>query len=135
MPDATGDAAIRGPPKCRISSSGQTRGARSLLDQDQPADDAQEDAEPAHILSQDIAYVRGWAHAARAAATLARALHDCGLTDALPHLRAEVNTFGVGIVELGRITPDTAYALAALLAETRTSPKTAKEDTHHGSAA
>jgi hypothetical protein len=105
------------------------------VDHDQPPDDDQDDAEPAHILTGGIAYVRGWAHAACATAALEKELRACGLDDALPYLHAEVNVFGVGIIELGRITPDTAHALAALLAKARTIPDTAKEDTQHGSAA
>jgi hypothetical protein len=121
------------------------------VDQDQPPDDtpheAETDAEPAYILTEGIGYVRGWAHAARATnvrgwahaaratTALDRELRACGLTDALPYLRAEVNVFGVGIIELGRITPETAQALAALLARARAAPTTAKEDTPHGSAA
>jgi hypothetical protein len=101
------------------------------VDQDEPP----HDAEPAYILTEGIAYVRGWAHAARATAALEKELRDCGLTDAFPYLHAEVNVFGVGLIELGRITPETAHALAALLARARTVPTTAKEDTQHGSAA
>jgi hypothetical protein len=113
------------------------------VDNDQPpddtphddSDDAGSDAEPAYILTEGIAYVRGWAHAARATTALEKELRACGLTDAFPYLRAEVNVFGVGIIELGRITPQTAQALAGLLARARTIPTTAKEDTSHGSAA
>jgi hypothetical protein len=114
------------------------------VNHDQPPDDTPDepdsDAEPAHILTEGIAYVRGWAHAARAATALQKELHACGLDDALPYLHAEVNVFGVGIIELGRITPETANALAALLARARTipttaNPTTAKEGTQHGSAA
>jgi hypothetical protein len=127
------------PPKSAGPESGQTRGDRSLVDQDQPPDDtpddADSDAEPAYILTKGIAYVRGWAHAAHATTALEKELRACGLTDAFPYLRAEVNVFGVGIIELGRITPETAQALAALLARARTVPTTAKEDTQHGSAA
>jgi hypothetical protein len=139
VPDGTGDAAMCGPRKAPDFPSGQTRGDRSLVDQDQPPDDtpheAETDAEPAYILTEGIGYVRGWAHAARATTALDRELRACGLTDALPYLRAEVNVFGVGIIELGRITPETAQALAALLARARAAPTTAKEDTPHGSAA
>jgi hypothetical protein len=136
VPDGTGDAATRDSPQSAGREPGQTKGVRSLVDQDQPPDDTRsDDTEPAHVLSPGIGYVRGWAHAARAAAALDKELRACGLDDALPYLRAEVNVFGVGIVELGRVTPDTAHALAALLARARTVPDTAKEDTHHGSAA
>lgn len=108
------------------------------MDNDQPPHDAQDDAtadaEPAYLLTEDIAYVRGWANAARAVAALEKELRTCGLTDAFPYMRAEVNIFGVGLVEVGRITPETAQALATLLARARTTPTTAK-DNQHGSAA
>jgi hypothetical protein len=122
----------------------QTKGARSLVNQHEPSedtpDDAESDAEPAYILTEGIAYVRGWAHAARATTALEKELRACGLPDAFPYLHAEVNVFGVGIIELGHITPETAHALTALLARARTipttaNPTTAKEDTSHGSAA
>lgn len=105
------------------------------MDHDQPPDDTHDDAEPAYILTEGIAYVRGWAHAARATAALRTELSACGLSDALPYLRPEVNIFGVGLIELGRITPETAHALAVLLAQARTDPNAAKENTQHGSAA
>ncbi|MFB9832907.1 hypothetical protein [Actinoallomurus acaciae] len=105
------------------------------MDPDDPPDSTAQAAEPAHILTEGIAYVRSWAHAARAAAALEEELRTLGFSDAVPYLRAEVNAFGVGTVELGRITPDTAYTLAALLAHARTQPTPAKEDTNHGNAA
>jgi hypothetical protein len=123
--------------KCRTQARPE-EGSTQLLDNDQPpddTDDAKDEAEPAHLLDKGVPYVRGWAHAARAATALESELRACGLDGALPYLRADVNVFGVGIIELGRITPDIAYALAALLATARTIPTTAKEDTQHGSAA
>jgi hypothetical protein len=135
VPDGTGDAAICAPRESAGREPGQTRGARSPVDHDQPPDETQDETEPAYILTEGIAYVRGWARAARATTALEKELRACGLTDAMPYLRAEVNAFGVGIIELGRITPETAQALAALLAEARTRPTTAKEDTQHGNAA
>jgi hypothetical protein len=106
---------------------GQTKGARSLVDQDE--------AEPAHILTKGVAYIRGWASAARAVTALKEQLHACGLADALPYLHADVNIFGTGIVELGRITPATAHALAALLAKAHTAPTFTEEDTNHDNTA
>lgn len=70
-------------------------------------------------------------HAPRAVAALEEELHACGLDGALPYLRADVNVFGVGVIELGRITPETAYAITTLLAQART----ARDDTRKGSAA
>jgi hypothetical protein len=127
------------PRKAPDLPSGQTRGARSLVNNDQPPEetphDADSDAEPAYLLTEGIGYVRGWTHAKRAAAALQAELRTCGLSDAFPYLHAEVNVFGVGIIELGRITPETAHALTALLIRARTIPTAAKEDTQHGSAA
>ena len=82
------------------------------------------DEQPAHTLTKGVPYVRGWARAARAAAALKHELNACGLPTALPYLKADVNALGVGTVELGRITPQTAETLAALLAKTRTGPDT-----------
>jgi hypothetical protein len=132
MPDGIGDVRHARLPDSAGRKPGQTRGERSLVDHDHPPDDAEPDTEPAHILEPGIPYVRGWAHAARAAAALENELRACGLS--FPHIRAEVNVFGVGIIELGRITPNTANALTALLGQARNA-STAKEDTNHDSAA
>jgi hypothetical protein len=82
-----------------------------------------DEAEPAHILTRGIAYVRGWARAERAVAALRRQLRARGLDDALPYLKADVNVFGNGFVDLGRITPETAHALANLLADAEADTK------------
>jgi hypothetical protein len=71
--------------------------------------------EPAFLLDEGIAYVRGWAHAQHAATALKAALADLGQPDRLPHLRADVTITGSGIVELGRVTPQTASLLADAL--------------------
>jgi hypothetical protein len=117
------------------------------VDDDQPTDQpqpptpgqidraAREDSEPAHILQDGIPYVRGWAQAVRATTALEKALNACGLGDAMPYLRADVNAFGVGAVEMGRITPETAYAIAALLSQARAIPGNTRHDTEQGSAA
>ncbi|MFI5958133.1 hypothetical protein [Cryptosporangium sp. NPDC051539] len=64
-------------------------------------------------------YVQGWMEAAGAVAALRDELTACGLDERFGGLRAEVTVAGVGVVELGRITPATARALARLLAVAR----------------
>lgn len=57
----------------------------------------------------------GW-YAARDATTALRdALVRAGLEKDFPYLRADLNAFGHGLVELGRVSPDTAERLAKLL--------------------
>ncbi|WP_020131212.1 hypothetical protein [Streptomyces sp. 303MFCol5.2] len=57
----------------------------------------------------------GW-YAARNATTAVRdALVRAGLGKDFPYLRADLNAFGHGLVELGRVSPDTAERLAELL--------------------
>ncbi|OIJ69200.1 hypothetical protein [Streptomyces mangrovisoli] len=57
----------------------------------------------------------GW-YAARDAATALRdALLRAGLERDFPYLRADLNAFGHGFVELGRVSPATAERLAELL--------------------
>lgn len=57
----------------------------------------------------------GW-YAARNATTAVRdALVRAGLEKDFPYLRADLNAFGHGLVELGRVSPDTAERLAELL--------------------
>lgn len=73
------------------------------------------DGEPAFLLDEGIAYVRGWGAAQRSVAQLRDALAEIGHEDFLPYLRADVNVFGAGIVELGRVTPETADLIAQAL--------------------
>ncbi|WP_432033586.1 hypothetical protein [Streptomyces antibioticus] len=57
----------------------------------------------------------GW-YAARNATTAVRdALVRAGLEKDFPYLRADLNAVGHGLVELGRVSPDTAERLAELL--------------------
>ncbi|MBQ1092063.1 hypothetical protein [Streptomyces sp. B93] len=57
----------------------------------------------------------GW-YAARDATTALRdALIRAGMEKDFPYLRADLNAFGHGLVELGRVSPDTAERLAELL--------------------
>lgn len=55
-------------------------------------------------------------HAARdAVAALRDVLTAAGLERDFPYLRADLNAFGHGLIDLGRISPGTAERLAALL--------------------
>ncbi|OLB82028.1 MAG: hypothetical protein AUI14_01375 [Actinobacteria bacterium 13_2_20CM_2_71_6] len=79
-----------------------------------------DEAEPAFVLEPGVPYVAGWAKADHAARQLRAELAAWGLVERVPFLRAEVTVGGVGVVELGRVTPATARLLAALLASART---------------
>ncbi|SHN24415.1 hypothetical protein SAMN05443668_10463 [Cryptosporangium aurantiacum] len=72
--------------------------------------------EPCDVLHEEVPYVQGWMGANEALTALRKALEACGLKGCLPYARADVTVAGVGVVELGRITPETAGRLAALLA-------------------
>ncbi|GAA3756554.1 hypothetical protein [Streptomyces tremellae] len=55
-------------------------------------------------------------YAARAAATsLREVLTAAGTARDFPHLRADLNAFGHGLIDLGRISPATAERLAELV--------------------
>lgn len=58
---------------------------------------------------------REWYAARDAVASLRDVLIAAGLEREFPYLRAELNAFGHGLVELGRISPETAERLAVLL--------------------
>jgi hypothetical protein len=73
------------------------------------------EGEPAFLLDEGVAYVRGWARAQHAVSALKQALADLGYEDAMPHLRADVNVFGTGYVELGPITPQMTTVIAEAL--------------------
>ncbi|GAA3296347.1 hypothetical protein [Streptomyces cinereospinus] len=57
----------------------------------------------------------GWYAARNATTALRDALVRAGLQKDFPYLRADLNAFGHGLVELGRVSPDTAERLAELL--------------------
>ena len=82
-------------------------------------EDVNNGGRPAFTLEPGVPYVPGWIEADAALSMLVRELAACGLAGDLPYARAEVTVAGVGVVELGRITPATAYRLAALLAASR----------------
>jgi hypothetical protein len=56
-----------------------------------------------------------WQLARQAATTLRETLRRAGLECDVPYLRADLNAFGQGYVELGRVAPDTAERLAELI--------------------
>ena len=57
----------------------------------------------------------GWYAARNATTALRDVLVRAGLEGDFPYLRADLNAFGHGLVELGRVSPDTAERLAELL--------------------
>jgi hypothetical protein len=58
---------------------------------------------------------REWYAARDAVAALQDVLIAAGLDREFPYLRADLNAFGMGLIELGRISPETAQRLAELL--------------------
>jgi hypothetical protein len=73
------------------------------------------ECEPAFLLEEGIGYVREWARAQHAVSALQQALAASDHPEALPYLHADVNVFGTGVVELGRVTPETAAFIAEAL--------------------
>jgi hypothetical protein len=57
----------------------------------------------------------GWYAARNATTALRDALTAAGMEKDFPYLRADLNAFGHGLIELGRISPATAERLAELL--------------------
>ncbi|MFH8365579.1 hypothetical protein [Streptomyces sp. NPDC018031] len=58
---------------------------------------------------------REWYAARDAAAALRDVLIAAGMEREFPYLRADINAFGQGFIELGRISPEVAKRLAELL--------------------
>jgi hypothetical protein len=56
-----------------------------------------------------------WQVARQAATTFRETLRRAGLERDVPYLRADLNAFGQGYVELGRVAPDAAEHLAELI--------------------
>jgi hypothetical protein len=73
-------------------------------------------ADAAFVLEPAVPYPRRWAEANEAGVRLRGQLHRLGLVEAADQVRAQVNAAGVGVVELGSVSPQTARALAELLA-------------------
>lgn len=57
----------------------------------------------------------GWYAARNATSALRDAFINAGMEKDFPYLRADLNAFGHGMVELGRVSPETAERLAELL--------------------
>ncbi|MET7696890.1 hypothetical protein [Streptomyces sp. NPDC005485] len=57
----------------------------------------------------------GWYAARNATSALRDALIRAGMEKDFPYLRADLNAFGHGLIELGRVSPATAERLAELL--------------------
>lgn len=57
----------------------------------------------------------GWYEARDAVGALRDVLLAAGLAKHFPYLRADVNAFGQGIVEIGRTTPEGATRIAELI--------------------
>lgn len=72
--------------------------------------------EPCEVLHEGVPYVQGWMDANGALTALREALAVYGLAESVPYARADVTVAGIGVVELGRITPEIARRLAAILA-------------------
>jgi hypothetical protein len=56
-----------------------------------------------------------WYAARDATSALRDILTAAGMARDFPYLRAELNAFGQGLIELGRVSPETAQRLAELL--------------------
>ncbi|MEU9334417.1 hypothetical protein AB0D49_14840 [Streptomyces sp. NPDC048290] len=63
-----------------------------------------------------------WYAARDATAALRDVLIAAGMERDFPYLRADLNAFGQGFVELGRVSPETAERLAELLRLALASP-------------
>ncbi|MFD5628156.1 hypothetical protein [Streptomyces sp. NPDC127072] len=57
----------------------------------------------------------GWYAARNATSALRDVLTVAGMQKDFPYLRADLNAFGHGLIELGRVSPATAERLAELL--------------------
>ncbi|MGW3010523.1 hypothetical protein ACWC9R_17065 [Streptomyces sp. NPDC001219] len=56
-----------------------------------------------------------WPAARNATTALRDVLTAAGMARDFPYLRADLNAFGHGLIELGRVSPETAKRLAELL--------------------
>lgn len=73
------------------------------------------DDEPTDVATWSPIGSREWYAARNAVAGLRDVLTAAGLDREFPYLRADLNAFGMGLIELGRISPQTAERLAELL--------------------
>lgn len=58
---------------------------------------------------------REWYETREAVSSLRDVLVAAGMEREFPYLRADLNAFGQGLIELGRISPETAERVAQLL--------------------
>lgn len=56
-----------------------------------------------------------WYAARNAASALREVLTAAGMARDFPYLRADLNAFGHGLIDLGRVAPETAERLAEIL--------------------
>ncbi|MEW9519387.1 hypothetical protein [Streptomyces tubercidicus] len=75
-----------------------------------PSEDSPEDA--AHWSPLET---EEWYRARNATTALRDVLTAAGMARDFPYLRADLNAFGHGLIELGRVSPETAERLAELL--------------------
>jgi hypothetical protein len=73
------------------------------------------EGDPAFILDEGVGYVRAWAEAQHVVRDLRAVLDKIGRSEAMPYLHADVTEFGSGVVEPGRVTPQTAALLVKAL--------------------
>jgi hypothetical protein len=74
------------------------------------------EGDPAFLLEEGISYVRAWSEAQHAVSALKQSLANLDKGEMMPYLRTDVTEFGSGLVELGRVTPETAELFARALA-------------------
>ncbi|MFF7334135.1 hypothetical protein [Streptomyces sp. NPDC008150] len=74
----------------------------------------------------------GWYAARNATTALRGALIAAGMERDFPYLRADLNAFGHGLVELGRVSPATAERLAELLRLAQTAAADPRSDHQPG---
>ncbi|GAB3010095.1 hypothetical protein GCM10023080_090440 [Streptomyces pseudoechinosporeus] len=65
----------------------------------------------------------GWYAARGATSVLRDVLTAAGMEKDFPYLRADLNAFGHGLIELGRVSPETAERLAELLKRALSCPQ------------
>ncbi|WP_345537301.1 hypothetical protein [Phytohabitans rumicis] len=97
-------------------------GLLRVVDGDAPS--FEDETGPAYALADGVPYVRGWTDAHRAAEVLRAELRAWGI-EGRTAVRAEVVCGGVGVVELGCVSPELAELLAAVLAQARLQPASA----------
>ncbi len=88
---------------------------------------------PVDAATWSPAHSREWYAARSAVAELRDVLTAAGLDREFPYLRADLNAFGRGLIELGRISPQTAQRLAELMRLALTNERAMQERHRTGS--